>query len=194
MNTRNYAITALLLLLLQVALYITVYDHSYYHIDNVRQPMIEFIFFQSMLMGLHYRWRCHNQDIMALKCKSSLVLITIIMACLYFASKMLFVKYENIADYQLLNQIILLGFLYVLFGMFMSLESKIKKWEKTKSYVIIKFISDRTLEIYLVQYVILGNLKIGPFPLNWLLLTFTILVAAIILRGVSQFIITKIKI
>ena len=197
MNTRNYIKTAALLLLLQVVLYVTVYDHSYYHIDNVRQPMIEFVFFQSMLMGLHYRWRCHHQDIMALKCKSSVVIITLILACIYFASKMLFVKYESIADYQLVNQVILLTFLYVLFGMFMSLENKLRKFHRggyAKFYIVIKFISDRTLEIYLVQYVILGNLKIGPFPLNWLLLTSTILVAAIILRGISQFIIAKIKI
>ena len=194
MNTRNYIITAALLLLIQVALYVTVYDHSYYHIDNVRQPMIEFIFFQSMLMGLHYRWRCNNQDITNLECKSYIVMIAIIMVCIYFASKMLFVKYEKLSDYQLINQIILIGFLYILFRIFMSLESKIQKKEKSKFFVTVKFISDRTLEIYLVQYVILGNLKIGPFPLNWLILTSVIFAAAIILRWLSQLIIVKIKI
>ena len=76
----------------------------------------------------------------------------------------------------------------------MTLEAKIQNIEDTRFYAVIKFFSDRTLEIYLVQYVILDHLKIGPFPLNWLLLTSTIIVAAVILRWLSQLVITRIKI
>lgn len=57
MNTKNYRRMAIGLLVVQIILYITIYDASYYHIDNVREPMIEFLFFQSMILGLHYRWR-----------------------------------------------------------------------------------------------------------------------------------------
>ena len=57
MNKRNYGWLAGILLIVQLVLYLTVYDNSYYHIDKVREPMIEFLFFQSMLLGLHYRWR-----------------------------------------------------------------------------------------------------------------------------------------
>lgn len=62
MNRKNYWRMALGLFVLQMVLYLTVYDISYYHIDKVREPMIEFLFFQSMLLGLHFRWRCNNED------------------------------------------------------------------------------------------------------------------------------------
>lgn len=60
--------------------------------------------------------------------------------------------------------------------------------------VVQKFISDRTLEIYLVQYVILDYCKVGSFPINWMILTGTIMGSAVILRWLSQQIITRIKI
>ena len=194
MNTKNYIKTTLVIFALQFILYITVYDHSYYHIDSVYQPMIEFLFFQSMLMGTYFRWRCKNEDCLNMKLRLSLLLLGIVLFGVYFLSKMLFVKCSIIADYQLLNQIILGCFLFVLFQIFMTLEAKIQNIEDTRFYAVIKFFSDRTLEIYLVQYVILDHLKIGPFPLNWLLLTSTIIVAAVILRWLSQQVITRIKI
>ena len=41
-----------------------------------------------------------------------------ILFVLYFISKTMFVKYESIADFQILNQIVLYCFLYVLFLLF----------------------------------------------------------------------------
>lgn len=194
MNTKNYKMMVFVIFTLQFVLYFTVYDHSYYHIDSVYQPMIEFLFFQSMMMGLHFRWRCNNQDYLNTKLRLGQLLLGIVLCGAYFLSKMLFVKCSTIADFQLLNQIVLGGFLYVLFQIFMALESKMQKIENTKFYTVTKFISDRTLEIYLVQYVILDYLKIGLFPFNWLLLTSTIIAAAVILRWLSQQIMTRIEI
>ncbi len=96
--------------------------------------------------------------------------------------------------YQLLNQIVLWFLLYVLFQILIGLESKLKSLEGGFLWKIVKFISDRTLEIYLVQYVILDYMKIGTFPLNWILLTSTILGSAICLRWLSQQVIKRIKI
>lgn len=62
MSRKNYWRMVIGLFALQFVLYLTVYDTSYYHIDNVREPMIEFLFFQSMLLGLHYRWRCDREN------------------------------------------------------------------------------------------------------------------------------------
>ncbi|MCD8012204.1 MAG: acyltransferase [Lachnospiraceae bacterium] len=38
-----------------VACYIFAYDKSYYHIDTVREPMIRFLFMESMLLGVWFR-------------------------------------------------------------------------------------------------------------------------------------------
>jgi hypothetical protein len=195
MTPRNYWRLAGLLFAVQLILYVTLYDTSYYHIDKVREPMIEFLFFQSMLLGLHYRWKSENKQGSA----SPQIRIIKIIACIfllaaYFTTKMLFVKMSSVANFQIINQVVLWMLLYVLFDIFMKLETRFHSIENTRTWSIIKFISDRTLEIYLVQYVILEYCKIGPFPINWLILTSVILLSAIILRWVSQLVINKIKI
>ena len=75
----------------------------------------------------------------------------------------------------------------------MGMESRLEALEGSKVWWCVKFIADRTLEIYLVQYVILDHLKIGPFPVNWILLTTTILTSAICLRWLSQLVIRRIE-
>lgn len=107
---------------------------------------------------------------------------------------MMFVKMPELSEFQILNQMVLLALLYILFDLFRWLEPKLKRTEHSKLWKCVEFIANRTLEIYLVQYVILEYCKIGPFPLNWLLLTSTITISAIILRWISQWIITRIKI
>ncbi len=194
MNRRNYRRMASGLFVMQLVLYLTVYDTSYYHIDKVREPMIEFLFFQSMLLGLHYRWRCNNEDILSRPISRKLIGGGIVLAVIYFASKLAFVKYEVLSAFQLLNQMVLWLLLYVLFQIFMGMEETLKTYADSKVLKGVKFIADRTLEIYLVQYVILDYMKIGPFPLNWLLLTTTILCSAVCLRWLSQLIIKRIKI
>lgn len=193
MNNRNYFLISGSLMLVQLLLYFLVYDKSYYHIDNVREPMIEFLFFHAMLLGLHFRWRSanntENKGLILYKLGvGTLLIIT------YFASKMLFVKMPALSEYQILNQIVLLALLYVLFDLFRQLETKLKRVEQSKPWRCVEFIANRTLEIYLVQYVILDYCKIGPFPLNWIILTTTILLSAIILRWISQQIIKRINI
>lgn len=62
MNSRNYWRISGILMLVQLLLYMLIYDKSYYHIDKVREPMIEFLFFQAMLLGLHFRWKSVNGE------------------------------------------------------------------------------------------------------------------------------------
>lgn len=193
MNTKNYWRLASSLLAVQLLLYFTLYDASYYHIDKVREPMIEFLFFQSMILGLHYRWKSQHNNDEAKPLSKKEIGVSVLLLPLYFGSKMIFVKVTSLAEFQIINQIVLWVLLYVLFDIFMKLELKLKGIETSKFWTCVKFVSDRTLEIYLVQYVILDYCKIGPFPLNWLLLTSTILVSAIILRWVSQQVIKRIS-
>ncbi len=186
MNSINYRYIASILFLFQLIIYFTIYDFSYYHIDTVREPMIEFIFFQSMLLGLYYRWKVKKTPYKNKQLRASMILICLVLLTVYFSSKLIFVKIVTMAPFQLINQIILWLLLYVIFDIFMRLEYKLHQIESTKFWTCIKFISERTLEIYLVQYVILDNCKMGPFPVNWLLLTGSIIITAIILRWLSQ--------
>lgn len=60
LSRKNYAALCIGLFVAQMLVYLTVYDASYYHIDKVREPMIEFLFFQSMLLGLFFRQECES--------------------------------------------------------------------------------------------------------------------------------------
>lgn len=198
--TKNYTKVALLLFLAQLAVYYIFYDRTYYHIDTVREPMIEFLFFQSMLLGLHFRWRCNNWNKQSQKkCLwTGIVGIIILFGTLgmYFASKLLFVKNTEFAEYQIVNQIILYACLFILFRFFMLRELVIKKYEGKIIWKVISFLSDHTLEIYCVQSVIIvffRDMRL-PFPVNWLCITIGILLSAALLRWMSQKIIKGIRI
>lgn len=165
-------------------IYIFVYDKSNYHIDTVREPMIRFLFFFAMLLGAYFRDNLEKYR--NKKAVVSWVLLPILFA-VYFASKLVFSKVKGIADFQILNQFVLLALLTVTFRCFMSIDGwleKLPEWIKR----IITFISGITLEIYLVQIGIIDKLNILPFPLNWLLITGVIVLLAFILNKISSFV------
>ena len=198
LNKKNYTLAALGLLAVQLVLYFCVYDKSYYHIDNVRQPMIEFLFFQSMLLGLYFRRQCTNGLLSEPGRIGKMLLWSglIVMVIVYFASKLLFVKVGSLAEWQLLNQIVLFICLFFLFSCTYTLEGKLWKISDSRIWKIVVFLSDHTLEIYCVQYVIIAwvrNMGLS-FPINWLVLTTTILLAATALRWVSQKVIKLVNI
>lgn len=60
LSCKNYAALGIGLFVAQMLVYLTIYDASYYHIDKLREPMIEFLFFQSMLLGLFFRQECES--------------------------------------------------------------------------------------------------------------------------------------
>ena len=192
-NTKNYTRLAGAVFLLQLLLYFTIYDRSYYHIDNVREPMIEFLFFQSMLLGLHFRWETTQNDGRHKEVKVSNLVYLLVLFIVYFTSKVLFVKLPQISEFQITNQVLLLGWVTFLFKIFINIKKRLAVYATKPYWKVVTFIADRTLEIYLVQYVILDYLKIGPFPMNWLLLTVAIVIGASFLRWLSQKIISKIN-
>ncbi len=193
LTKKNFAILSLGLLMAQLALYFTVYDTTYYHIDTVREPMIEFLFFLAMLLGLFFRteYSGHSDHIPKSGWKGQdlmLWLLLLVLMGVYFASKLLFVKKASLSEWQIMNQVVLFITLICLFNRAYSIEDKLKKWSKKKSWRVVEFLSDHTLEIYCVQYVIINKVRLLElfFPLNWLLLTASILLTATALRWVSQ--------
>lgn len=189
LTTKNFIKTSLLILLVQVLLYLVIYDRSYYHIDNVRQPMIEFLFMQSMLLGAYYRKVTEGAIL-----KNSIVTIGvgILLAISYFISKIVFSKIDSISEWQIFNQIILFLLLWSIFRIFYSMEMSLKKMPNW-GYKFFKYLADRTLEIYLVQYVVIPKTdSLVSWPFNWFIVTGLILISAHILHWLSQKILTKI--
>ena len=133
--------------IVQMVIYILLYDKSIYHIDTVKEPMIRFLFFQSMLLGAYFRININNYlNLSSVKNWLYMFLIGII----YFISKVLFIKIDAISSYQIINQIILFVLLYQIFICFLGIEDILLKLPK-KIKKVIEFISTITLEIYLVQ-------------------------------------------
>lgn len=175
---------------LQLFVYIFFFDKSTYGIDNVYDNMIRFLFFISMLIGAYVR---KNQDKFLNRSKAINYVLTGLLLVLYFFSKLFFTKYEQFAYLQILNQVILLALLYFMFVTFAGMENRLEKLpEKLKQ--VTAFLSTMTLEIYLVQVVIIKQFsKILTFPLNWLVITATIILAAALLHFVSKKIIAVIE-
>lgn len=199
LNKSHYTWLALGLFAVQLVIYFTIYDTTYYHIDKVREPFIEFLFFQAMLLGLFYRQECTSGNLSenhSMGGKKFLWIVLLVLLAAYFCVKMLFVKRASLSEFQVLNQIILLITLFVLFRCTYTLEPKLKSISNTKLWRVVEFLSDHTLEIYCVQYVLIDLVREWklPFPLNWIILTAFILTAATILRWVSQCLIKLIKI
>lgn len=169
---------------LELLVYLLFFDRSTYHIDNVYSPMIWFLFFASMLIGAYIRqndgkYRNNNKVI-------NIIMALVLCVC-YFASKMLFVKFSDsalVCNLQIFNQLVLLLLLYFLFATFAGIDAKLEKLPKWIKAVL-SFIGGMTLEIYLVQYVLIPVLNIGPFPVNWIIITAAIVASAFVLHFVS---------
>lgn len=163
-----------------IAVYFIFYDKSYYHIDTVREPMIRFLFMESMLLGAWFR---QKDSVLRNNFKTVYPIVAIIAFGIYFTSKLLFSKMASLVPFQFINQIAIFVFLYFLFRTFCGLDGKL---EKMPSWIkqIISFLSNMTLEIYVVQYVIIRVVRdFGLFfPLNWIVLTASILLSAFILH------------
>ncbi len=162
-----------------LVIYFAFYDKSYYHIDTVREPMIRLLFMECMLLGAYFKQK--DADFRN-KFSFKWVAFTAVSFVAYFASKMLFAKKESLSFWQFVNQIIIFAFLYCIMRLFAGLDSKLEKMPKWIKSIIV-FISTITLEIYLVQNVIIVWLRnVSIFPINWFALTGAIAVSAYLLH------------
>lgn len=168
-----------------LVVYVIIYDKSTYHIDNVYEPMIRFLFFESMLLGAYFR----QIDLKKMQNPKWYYYVGLIVSfVLYFVSKLLFSRKESISQYQFINQILIFVLLFFVFRIFSGLEYKFEKipnWLKR----LITLIADMTLEIYVVQYAIIDKLRnLASFPMNWIILTGTIFISALMLHYLCKFI------
>ncbi len=187
--SRLFAAVLAMLAVVYAVLYATVYDRSYYHIDNVREPMIEFLYFFAMLIGLFFR---HNQErFVGRGCVWAWPAAAVLFAA-YFASKLAFARGILSGDLQFINQIVLLLLLLCLFRGFIGLEDRLGRApEKLRS--ALKYVAGFAFEIYLVQYALIPRLNIGPFPVNFLLVSGGIILSALVLHIVHDQIMAKIE-
>ena len=166
-------------------LYLFAYDKSYYHIDNVRQPMIRFLFFESMLLGAWFRQQ--DERYRQRTPRAGDILLVVFAFVLYFASKLLFARNLLPNQWQIVNQVLIFLLLYFMLRMLSALDIYLHEHIKGELYAVMTYLASITLEIYVVQYVVIDVVRPWfSFPLNWVALTSGILIAAGILHHVCE--------
>lgn len=175
---KRIPLVILLVIIVQIMMYIFYIDKSYYHIDSVNEPFIRFIFFESMLIGAYFRKHQPKINVSNLL----ILLLLFISLIVYFASKISFSN-SILVDLQIFNQLILLVVLVLIFYLSSQLENTLRNLP-TKLKYIINMIATITLEIYFVQYVLIDLFDDIVFPVNWIIVTASILIAALLLNTI----------
>ncbi len=159
-----------------VLVYVILYDKSVYRVDNVSEPFILFLYIESMLTGALFKKRCADFN----GFKITKIITTLVCFATYFASKIIFSRVEALLPLQIANQFVILITLFSVFDLFMSLEHIFKKIPE-KLNLAVKHISNITLQIYIVQFVIIRYGDKLPFPINLAVVTLAIIVVATLL-------------
>lgn len=149
-----------------LVLFYTAYDRSYYHIDDVNNHIIWFLYFSSMMVGAYFRMNSSKY------LGRTTVLSWIgVLGCgiLYIVTKLGCTKGLIPPMVQWINQVTLLVLLVFIFRSFIGLEEFIKK-VPSSVMAPIQFVSNMAFEIYLAQAVIIPTFNTGKetFPYNFL--------------------------
>jgi len=107
---------------------------------------------------------------------------------------MLFSKRAAFSAYQIINQYILL---MLLTGIFVCVASVSSKLDKLPDFIkkVINYLAKITLEVYVVQVVIIERFRGLKFPINWIVITAIVIIGASLLHFVIQspYLIKRIK-
>ncbi len=166
-----------------VVIYLFFYDKTFYHIDSVYEPMIHFLFFESMLLGA---WIRKNESKEKKTHGFSYLIGMLICLVMYFFTKIIFARNVNFSEFQVVNQGVLFALLFCMFKTFGIMAGRLENMPY-RIKQIIRFLSKITLEIYVVQYVLIDSFcDMFEFPVNLIVITAMIIAAAWLLNKVSQ--------
>lgn len=176
---KKYAVSSIWVILITLLLFTLVYlfrfDSSYYHLDAVEENWVRFQFWISMMAGAHLR-----ESYARISSKISVAewILLPVLTVVYFAAKIAVSRYPILWDVQFLSPLTLLLLVIYLSLIFIKLEKQGRFASENRLNPLIRFLSSITLEIYLVQNVIIGKLSFLPFPANFLVVTALILTVA----------------
>lgn len=164
--------------------YFAIFDKTYYHIDSVYEFHIRILFLIAMLIGATFK--INIDQYISKQIKIVDIVITAICFLSYFISKMIFSKYVSISEFQIIPQIFLILLLCYIFKISTRFEDLIYKKSKRFRNFLSKTAS-LTLEVYLIQYLIISKYNKGPFPLNFIITTLMILFSGYIINYLVGF-------
>lgn len=158
-----------------LAVYLLVFDASYYHIDDVEENWVRFMFWGAMLAGVWLRER-YDHICVKISAVNWLCFGVLFVFCLGF--KLILRKYPQVSVVQCIMPMswVLLTSCIALIAIKLEIQGFFKKTPGLNK--IMRFVAAITLEIYLGQNVIIHNLAFLGFPLNFVVVTVLIVVYA----------------
>ena len=167
-----------------ICVYVLMFDTSWYHIDVVEDHFIRFLFFASMLLGAYFREAENKAKKIIDNSVWKTGILCIVSVIIYFVVRLAVPKFE-LYTVQFLTWAAILFALYWIFRWAESLEPLLLKLPD-KVNRILAFFAGITLQIYLVQYPIIEMFETIVFPINLLIITGVIIVAAVAVYWVDQ--------
>lgn len=183
-SEKDYKMVVAAWLILYAAYYIFCIDKTEYSMNAVSNPIILLLYFGAILTGVSAK---RNQTKMrdGKKVYSAVkFLLVFVFAALYFVATVVVRGNESLYAVQFVVPIFLLGMCYFLTSAMVGVEETLKKmpagWLN-----FFGFIANLTLEIYVVQLPIIKLLEGIVFPLNWIIITASIVIAASVLKLIT---------
>lgn len=176
------------LFVLFAVIYIFFFDKSYFHIDNVEEKTVRFMFFASMLLGASLRERYEK---IPEKISPFNVASLFVLGGCYFVLKKLLRNNVMFVNYiQFISPVICILFIYCVVLLFIKLEKK-GVFSKMPGFFggFSRLVAGMTLEIYLCQNLIIDSLSEKfSFPINFIVVTVLIAVFAYAVNMMSRLI------
>lgn len=165
--------------------YIFMFNKSTYHIDDVEEKWVRFMFFASMLLGAYLR---EKYDSISEKISPVNILTVVGSGAFYLIlKKLLSANTFGIVKFQIISLIICVLFIYSVVLLFIKLEKRGAFANMNKIIEKpVNIIAGMTLEIYICQNLIIDNLTFLSFPLNFIVVTFLILGCAYVVNFLSR--------
>lgn len=156
-------------------IYLFLFDKSNYHIDSVEENWVRFQFWFSMMLGVWLREKYDTIDTQISPLEWGAFAILFVG---YFAGKVIISRYQSLSTVQFLSPMLLVLLVYNMALLFVKLEKRGAFVSTKKANQVMQFLASITLEIYLIQNVIVQRLSYLVFPLNFLAVTSLILLCA----------------
>lgn len=163
-----------------ITLYVFTFDKSSYHIDDVGEKWVMFMFTESMLFGLWFR---EKYDEINGKIKSWNVISVVVLLGGYFVGKKVFTGIPSAAPFQCFQPMIVIALTASMMYLFIKLE-KHGVFNNTNDRLrrLIVWITAMTLEIYLGQDIIVSHFYNLTFPASFFVVTSSILVYSVLVH------------
>lgn len=191
-SNREFAILGIILLVIYNVYYIFLLDTSSWVIESKGLISIQGYFkliyyFAAMMLGKWFRVNCNK----VYNRKMVYFVGMIISFISIYGLKIFISKNPFFMHLQFINQISVLLLVYFSFCFFLSIEKKLEEYQGNMIYKVVTYISNITLHLYLVQFMVINYVSKYVFPLNFILATILIFIFATLLNFISNFIYIK---